>query len=180
MLFRTGMALAFLALSVALAPVNSQRTTLTVALSRIKIPDALQADLLLLLLVGVGLLVALFTEALGLSLEAGALLAGRLFATAADQRSLECLAGMKPLSAVFSGMYFASMGMILNPKFMWEHFMQIFLIVFGLVTLKVCFGLCLLAPSVCLSLSHTHTRSSVRQRFCLRGCAVSISPPALR
>ena len=71
------------------------------------------SDLFVLTAVSFCLCMALLSEAMGLSLELGTLLAGLSFTWRSHVNRTS--AAIDPLSHVFGGMFFASIGMLTNP-----------------------------------------------------------------
>jgi monovalent cation:H+ antiporter-2, CPA2 family len=76
-------------------------------------------ELFLLGVVSLCLGIALLTEHLGLSIEMGAFLAGLMIAEVeyADQT----LSYVEPLRDIFATLFFAAIGMLIDPLFIWEH-----------------------------------------------------------
>ena len=87
------------------------------------------SELFLLTTIAICLGIALITDSLGLSIEMGAFVAGLTIAEIdyADQ----ALAKMIPLRDTFASLFFASIGMLINPITLWQHVGTIF----GLVAL---------------------------------------------
>ncbi|MEL6927319.1 MAG: cation:proton antiporter [Cyanobacteria bacterium J06600_6] len=87
------------------------------------------SELFLLTVIALCLGIALITESLGLSIEMGAFVAGLTIAEIdyADQ----ALAKMIPLRDTFATLFFASIGMLINPITLWQNLG----IIIGLVTL---------------------------------------------
>lgn len=82
--------------------------------------------------------IALLTSKLGLSLALGAFLAGLIIAESeyASQATSEIL----PFKDSFIGLFFVSIGMLMNVEFLRPHFYSILLIVFGIFLLKLITG----------------------------------------
>jgi len=76
-------------------------------------------ELFLLGVVGLCLGIALLTDKLGLSIEMGAFVAGLMIAEAeyADQT----LTYVEPLRDVFGALFFAAIGMLIDPVFLWHN-----------------------------------------------------------
>ncbi len=76
-------------------------------------------ELFLLGIVALCLGIALLTEYLGLSIEMGAFVAGLMISEVeyADQT----LTYVEPLRDIFAALFFASIGMLIDPVFLWEH-----------------------------------------------------------
>ena len=77
------------------------------------------SELFLLTVIALCLGIALVTESLGLSIEMGAFVAGLTIAEVdyADQ----ALAKMIPLRDTFASLFFASIGMLINPVTLWQN-----------------------------------------------------------
>ncbi len=88
-------------------------------------------ELFLLCVVALCLGIALLTEHLGLSIEMGAFVAGLMISEVeyADQT----LAYVEPLRDLFATLFFAAIGMLIDPVFLW-HNMQLILGLVALVT----------------------------------------------
>jgi hypothetical protein len=78
---------------------------------------------------------SLLTEWMGLSYEAGALLAGLIVADVPQVG--KAVAVMEPLTCLFGGMYLGSLGMILSPAFLAHHAGTILLCVAVMIVIKV-------------------------------------------
>lgn len=76
-------------------------------------------ELLLMTTLVLCLMVAMGTAALGLSLSLGAFLAGLLLAE--SEYSLSAVEGVLPFKAVFSSLFFISVGMLLDVNYVFEH-----------------------------------------------------------
>ncbi|MDJ0569038.1 MAG: cation:proton antiporter [Pleurocapsa sp. MO_192.B19] len=87
------------------------------------------SELFLLTVIALCLGVALVTASLGLSIEMGAFVAG-LTISEIDY-SDQALAKMIPLRDTFASLFFASIGMLINPTTLWQNFG----VIIGLVTL---------------------------------------------
>ncbi|MBW4636524.1 MAG: cation:proton antiporter [Iphinoe sp. HA4291-MV1] len=94
-------------------------------------------ELFLLGVVALCLGIALLTEYLGLSIEMGAFVAGLMISEVeyADQT----LTYVEPLRDIFASLFFASIGMLIDPVFLWNNLQ----LILGLVTL-VLIGKCLI------------------------------------
>jgi monovalent cation:H+ antiporter-2, CPA2 family len=88
-------------------------------------------ELFLLGVVSLCLGIALLTEHLGLSIEMGAFLAGLMIAEVeyADQT----LSYVEPLRDIFATLFFAAIGMLIDPLFIWEHLE----LILGLVAIAI-------------------------------------------
>jgi monovalent cation:H+ antiporter-2, CPA2 family len=99
-------------------------------------------ELFLLGVVALCLGIALLTEQMGLSIEMGAFLAGLMIAEVeyADQT----LAYVEPLRDIFATLFFASIGMLIDPIFLWEHWE----LILGLVALVILGKFAIITPIV--------------------------------
>ena len=97
--------------------------------------NSLSLDLFILGLVSYCLLMSLLTEWMGLSHEAGALLAGLVLADVPQIG--KAVAVMEPLTCLFGGMYLGSLGMILSPLFLVHHAGTIVLCVAAVLLIKI-------------------------------------------
>lgn len=86
--------------------------------------------------------IALLTEHLGLSIEMGAFVAGLMISEVeyADQT----LAYVEPLRDVFATLFFVSIGMLIDPVFLWEHLE----LILGLVALVMLGKFLIVVPLV--------------------------------
>ncbi len=78
-------------------------------------------EVFLLGLVGACMIGALSTEAMGLSLEMGAFLAGLVLSSTSVAPVSRLVAAVMPLSRLFSAMFLASVGLVLSPVFLWHN-----------------------------------------------------------
>lgn len=92
-------------------------------------------DVYLLGAVSIAMFAALLTEALGLSLDLGAFLAG-LMLSELDDGTHRTKKLIQPLASVFGAMLFASLGMMLNAEFFWKNLDEILIIGIQLVAIK--------------------------------------------
>lgn len=76
-------------------------------------------ELFIIVVVGIGLGVGYATYVVGLSFAFGAFLAGIVLSR--SEYSHDALSDMIPLREVFSLIFFASVGLILSPSFLWSH-----------------------------------------------------------
>nr|WP_275072607.1 cation:proton antiporter [Petrachloros mirabilis] len=99
-------------------------------------------ELFLLGVVALCLGIALLTEHLGLSIEMGAFLAGLMISEVeyADQT----LAYVEPLRDIFATLFFAAIGMLIDPVFLWQHLE----LILGLVTLVIVGKFVIITPLV--------------------------------
>ncbi len=100
------------------------------------IPPALQLlaktesrELFLLGVCAICLGIALLTEHLGLSIEMGAFVAGLMISEA--EYADETLSYVEPIRDIFASLFFASIGMLIDPGFLWNNLE----LILGLVTL---------------------------------------------
>ncbi|EQC42506.1 hypothetical protein SDRG_00239 [Saprolegnia diclina VS20] len=93
------------------------------------------SPLVLLGIVSVCLFMALFTETLGLSLESGAFFAGLAFM---GQTNLKVtLTSIRVLDNLFGSMFFACIGMILNPVYLVRNCLQVLSMMLCIVVIKI-------------------------------------------
>jgi monovalent cation:H+ antiporter-2, CPA2 family len=99
-------------------------------------------ELFLLGVVALCLGIALLTEHFGLSIEMGAFLAGLMISEVeyADQT----LAYVEPLRDIFATLFFAAIGMLIDPVFLWEHLE----LILGLVTIAIVGKFLIVTPIV--------------------------------
>lgn len=99
-------------------------------------------ELFLLGVVALCLGIALLTEHLGLSIEMGAFVAGLMIAEAeyADQT----LAYVEPLRDIFASLFFAAIGMLIDPVFLWNNLE----LILGLVALVIVGKFLIITPLV--------------------------------
>jgi CPA2 family monovalent cation:H+ antiporter-2 len=86
-------------------------------------------DLFLLCVVALCLAIALLTEHLGLSIEMGAFVAGLMISDV--EYSDQTLTYVEPLRDIFASLFFAAIGMLIDPLFLWNNLE----LILGLVTL---------------------------------------------
>ena len=99
-------------------------------------------ELFLLGVVAICLGIALLTEHLGLSIEMGAFVAGLMISEAeyADQT----LTYVEPLRDIFAALFFASIGMLIDPVFLWNNLE----LILGLVAIVFVGKLLIITPLV--------------------------------
>ncbi|KAG9413840.1 Transmembrane and coiled-coil domains-containing protein 3 [Aphanomyces cochlioides] len=117
----------------------------TVAMHRYVVPSLLeflvsmeklhQAPLVLLGIVSVCLFMSLFTETVGLSLECGAFFAGLAFQGSSNLKAT--LSSIRVLDNLFGSMFFACIGMILNPVFFLRNCGIVFAMMICVCMIKV-------------------------------------------
>ncbi|MBF2026531.1 MAG: cation:proton antiporter [Oscillatoriales cyanobacterium C42_A2020_001] len=76
-------------------------------------------ELFLLCVVALGLAIALLTEHLGLSIEMGAFVAGLMISEV--EYSDQTLTYVEPLRDIFASLFFAAIGMLIDPVFLWNN-----------------------------------------------------------
>ncbi len=91
-------------------------------------------ELFLLTIISLCLIIAMVGHQLGLSLALGAFLAGIMISESTYGH--QALADLLPLRDLFSTVFFVSVGMLLNPIFIAEHWMQVLLFVVVLIVGK--------------------------------------------
>jgi CPA2 family monovalent cation:H+ antiporter-2 len=99
-------------------------------------------ELFLLGVVALCLVIALFTDYLGLSIEMGAFVAGLMIAEVeyADQT----LTYVEPLRDIFATLFFAAIGMLIDPMFLWDNLE----LILGLVALVLLGKFLIITPIV--------------------------------
>ncbi|RHY80292.1 hypothetical protein DYB30_001950 [Aphanomyces astaci] len=95
------------------------------------------SPLVLLGIVSVCLFMSLFTESVGLSLECGAFFAGLAFQGASNLKAT--LSSIRVLDNLFGSMFFACIGMILNPAFLLRNCGMVCGMMLCVCTIKVTF-----------------------------------------
>lgn len=91
-------------------------------------------ELFLLTIISLCLVIAIVGHELGLSLALGAFLAGIMISESTYGH--QALADLLPLRDLFSTVFFVSVGMLLNPSFIVEHWIQVGIFVFVLIVGK--------------------------------------------
>lgn len=91
-------------------------------------------ELFIVVVVGIGLGVGYATYLVGLSFAFGAFLAGLVLSR--SPYSHDALTDMIPLREVFSILFFASVGMLLSPKYLASHFVSVLLLCFAVLAGK--------------------------------------------
>jgi monovalent cation:H+ antiporter-2, CPA2 family len=99
-------------------------------------------ELFLLGVVALCLVIAIFTDYLGLSIEMGAFVAGLMISDVeyADQT----LTYVEPLRDIFATLFFAAIGMLIDPVFLWQNIE----LILGLVTLVLIGKILIITPIV--------------------------------
>jgi monovalent cation:H+ antiporter-2, CPA2 family len=106
-------------------------TTLIPSLIR-RIKNLLNDEMILLLASGFCLFMGIFASEFGLSAALGAFLMGMIFSNTGEVKRIEELT--TPLRNIFTAIFFVSVGMMINPKLMWQH-ISVILVVASLVIL---------------------------------------------
>jgi monovalent cation:H+ antiporter-2, CPA2 family len=99
-------------------------------------------ELFLLGVVSICLGIALFTESLGLSIEMGAFVAGLMISEV--EYADETLTIVEPLRDVFASLFFAAIGMLIDPLFLWQNLE----LILGLVALVFVSKFLIITPLV--------------------------------
>ncbi len=99
-------------------------------------------ELFLLGVVSICLGIALFTESLGLSIEMGAFVAGLMISEV--EYADETLTIVEPLRDIFASLFFAAIGMLIDPVFLWQNLE----LILGLVALVLIGKFLIITPLV--------------------------------
>ncbi len=116
-------------------------------------------ELFIITLILFSLGTAFLTHELGLSLALGAFLAGIIISE--SEYSTQAIADILPLKESFTGMFFISIGMLVNIPFLINHIFQIGLVVLTILVLKIISG------TIATYLSHSAFRISLLSGFYL-------------
>ncbi len=100
---------------------------------------------------------ALAAESAGVELALGAFLAGLV--VAGSDYADEVLSQVRPLRDVFASVFFVSVGMLMDPRFVVEHWLAVTAIVAAIVIGKALIG------SVAIYLAGRHARTSLKVGF---------------
>ncbi|MBK7746371.1 MAG: cation:proton antiporter [Candidatus Obscuribacter sp.] len=95
-------------------------------------------ELFLLTLIVLCLFIALLSDRLGLSIALGAFLAGIMISESVFAH--QALHDVQPLRDLFSVVFFVSVGMLLEPTFIFAHSLEVFVFVTCLITGKLLIG----------------------------------------
>lgn len=95
-------------------------------------------EIFLLTILVICLAIALLSQALGLSIALGAFLAGIMMSESVYAH--QALHDVSPLRDVFSTIFFVSVGMLLDPAFIGQHWIQVLVFVTALITGKAILG----------------------------------------
>ena len=101
-------------------------------------------ELFLLGIVTICLGIAIFTEYLGLSIEMGAFVAGLMISEV--EYADETLTIVEPLRDIFASLFFAAIGMLIDPVFLWQNLE----LILGLVALVFVGKFLIITPLVSL------------------------------
>jgi monovalent cation:H+ antiporter-2, CPA2 family len=99
-------------------------------------------ELFLLGVCAICLSIALLTEHLGLSIEMGAFVAGLMISEA--EYADEALTYVEPIRDIFAALFFAAIGMLIDPVFLWQNWE----LILGLVTIVLFGKFLIVAPLV--------------------------------
>jgi monovalent cation:H+ antiporter-2, CPA2 family len=99
-------------------------------------------ELFLLGVCAICLSIALLTEHLGLSIEMGAFVAGLMISEA--EYADEALTYVEPIRDIFAALFFAAIGMLIDPVFLWQNWQ----LILGLVTIVLFGKFLIVAPLV--------------------------------
>jgi CPA2 family monovalent cation:H+ antiporter-2 len=91
-------------------------------------------ELFLFGVLGICLGVAWLTSSIGLSLSLGAFLAGLIISE--SEYNHQALGNVLPFKDIFSGFFFVSIGMLLDVRFLFNHFFGVVLLVAAIMALK--------------------------------------------
>jgi CPA2 family monovalent cation:H+ antiporter-2 len=120
-------------------------TTVLLVLGRLVVPWVLERvvalrhnELFTLCVLGLGVGAAYLTSAFGLSLALGAFLAGLLIAE--SEYGLQALSDVLPFRDTFSGIFFTSVGMLLDVRYVATHLLQVVGLALAIVVFKSAIG----------------------------------------
>lgn len=99
-------------------------------------------ELFLLGVCAICLGIALFTEYLGLSIEMGAFVAGLMISEV--EYADEALTYVEPIRDIFAALFFAAVGMLIDPVFLWQNWQ----LILGLMTIVVLGKFIIVTPLV--------------------------------
>lgn len=115
--------------------------TVLVVGGRFAVPRALRRiaelrnrEIFTLAVVFIGLGAAYVTSLSGMSLALGAFLAGLIISE--SDYGLQALSDILPFRDTFSGIFFISVGMLLDVRYVWEHFPLVVLVALGVMLIK--------------------------------------------
>lgn len=96
------------------------------------------SEIFTLCVLGIGLGAAFLTSRFGLSLALGAFLAGLVVSE--SEYGLQALSDVLPFRDAFSGIFFTSIGMLLNIHFFFQHAVLVLSVAVGVIVLKTVAG----------------------------------------
>jgi CPA2 family monovalent cation:H+ antiporter-2 len=96
------------------------------------------AEIFTLCVLGIGLGAAFLTSRFGLSLALGAFLAGLVVSE--SEYGLQALSDVLPFRDAFSGIFFTSIGMLLNIQFFFQNALLVLAVALGVILLKTVAG----------------------------------------
>ncbi len=100
-----------------------------------KVAELGSRELLLMAVVAICLLFAVLTANLGLSAALGAFLAGLIMAETSEQHAV--FSEIRPLRDFFAIIFFVSLGMFLQPQFLFSHLGQILIFSIAIILFKL-------------------------------------------
>lgn len=100
---------------------------------------------------------AAFTEEMGISMTLGAFMAGMMLGETEYKHQIE--ADIRPFQDILLGLFFITVGMIISPQLVIEHFVSVILITFGIIVLKI--------ASIFLIMKYAHHPEGVALRTAL-------------
>src|SRR5262245_6154732 len=103
-----------------------------------KVTKLRNAEIFTLCVLGIGLGAAFLTSRFGLSLALGAFLAGLVVSE--SEYGLQALSDVLPFRDAFSGIFFTSIGMLLNIQFFFQNAVLVLAVALGVIVLKTVAG----------------------------------------
>lgn len=103
-----------------------------------KVTTLRNAEIFTLCVLGIGLGAAFLTSRFGLSLALGAFLAGLVVSE--SEYGLQALSDVLPFRDAFSGIFFTSIGMLLNIQFFFQNALLVLAVALGVIVLKTVAG----------------------------------------
>ena len=103
-----------------------------------KVTTIRNAEIFTLCVLGIGLGAAFLTSRFGLSLALGAFLAGLVVSE--SEYGLQALSDVLPFRDAFSGIFFTSIGMLLNIRFFFQNALLVLAVALGVIVLKTVAG----------------------------------------
>ncbi|ETV84631.1 hypothetical protein, variant 1 [Aphanomyces astaci] len=129
------------------------------------------SPLVLLGIVSVCLFMSLFTESVGLSLECGAFFAGLAFQGASNLKAT--LSSIRVLDNLFGSMFFACIGMILNPAFLLRNCGTVCGMMLCVCTIKAAMSLCQVGEVALIFMIKAHATQLVSRSLYLQFLAAT-------